>query len=422
MLSPFGEDPRLKETVRGLVYCSCSIALCCIVLYPASRGDGAGRSRDAQHERQPRCRRATARCGRRTAPEGVGSAGGVTRLYLGCISAVSRLQLGCSSAAFLGCVSRLGRRGGAVSPHISPHLPPSRLAGAVGPCRVLPARHGRRAAPEPAARSSRDHSRDTAEIQPRYSRGTAEVQPRYSRGTAEIYSLSPRRHLGCISAISRPSLLPVEARVLTASLTRGYPPPEARLLPVEAHVRAAEEGRRGASRGDQQGGPVPARLEDAASPPRARASGGLSHPRHTPPTHLRHTSDTPPRPNRNLPRPFRDTSETPPTLCLSSSRACCRWATHSTLARRCRRTTLPGHVEDTSRDTSCTCLVGTPRGAAAGFTSEALGEVAEAKSADSTHRGVPLSPPQALGKLAETKSTVSDARPAQTSLLHYVAR
>uniref|UniRef100_A0A6V2PDY2 FH2 domain-containing protein n=1 Tax=Emiliania huxleyi TaxID=2903 RepID=A0A6V2PDY2_EMIHU len=41
---------------------------------------------------------------------------------------------------------------------------------------------------------------------------------------------------------------------------------------------------------------------------------------------------------------------------------------------------------------------GTPRGAAAGFTSEAL------------------------GKLAETKSTVSDARPAQTSLLHYVAR
>uniref|UniRef100_A0A7S3S237 FH2 domain-containing protein n=1 Tax=Emiliania huxleyi TaxID=2903 RepID=A0A7S3S237_EMIHU len=65
---------------------------------------------------------------------------------------------------------------------------------------------------------------------------------------------------------------------------------------------------------------------------------------------------------------------------------------------------------------------GTPRGAAAGFTSEALGEVAEAKSADSTHRGVPLSPPQALGKLAETKSTVSDARPAQTSLLHYVAR
>merc|ERR1719263_2191244 len=41
---------------------------------------------------------------------------------------------------------------------------------------------------------------------------------------------------------------------------------------------------------------------------------------------------------------------------------------------------------------------GTPRGAAAGFTSEAL------------------------GRLAETKSTVSDARPGQTSLLHYVAR
>mmetsp|Transcript_22806 Transcript_22806/g.73552 ORF Transcript_22806/g.73552 Transcript_22806/m.73552 type:complete len:257 (+) Transcript_22806:501-1271(+) len=76
--------------------------------------------------------------------------------------------------------------------------PASQGDGAVGPCRVLPARHGRRAAPEPAAR----------------------------------------------------------------------------LLPVEAHVRAAEEGRRGASRGDQQGGPVPARLEDAASPPRARASGG----------------------------------------------------------------------------------------------------------------------------------------------------
>ena len=173
-------------------------------------------------------------------------------VYLGCIWAVSRLrlQLGCSSAAFLGCVSRLGRCGGAVSPPISPSLPTSRLAGAVGPCRVLLARHDRRAAPEPAARPSRDHSRDTAEI-----------QPRYSRGTAEMYSLSRRRHLGCISAISRLSRLPVEARVLTTSLPPGYSPPQARLLPVEAHVRAAEEGRRGASRGDQQGGPVPARLE-----------------------------------------------------------------------------------------------------------------------------------------------------------------
>ena len=377
MLSPFGEDPRLKETVRGLVSCNCSIALCCIVLYPASRGDGAGRSRDAQHERQPRCRRATARCGRRTAPEGVGSAGGVTRLYLGCISAVSRLQLGCSSAAFLGCVSRLGRRGGAVSPHISPHLPPSRLAGAVGPCRVLPARHGRRAAPEPAARSSRDHSRDTAEIQPRYSRGTAEVQPRYSRDIQLEPAATSRLHLGDIPAEPASCRSPRIDDVPPARL------PPSRGSPASCRSSRSSSGRRTPRRKSRRS----TRRSSACAARRRCLSSSRScfrwaepspsHTSDTPPTHLRHTSETQPKPSETLPRHLRDTSDSLPLLLArmlqvgNALNAGTPLPPHDT--SRTRRGHVEGHVLDT-------CLVGTPRGAAAGFTSEALGEVAERRA------------------------------------------
>ena len=47
MLSPFGEDPRLKETVRGLVDCHCSY---CIVLYCIVHRVSRGRC-----GAQPRC-------------------------------------------------------------------------------------------------------------------------------------------------------------------------------------------------------------------------------------------------------------------------------------------------------------------------------------------------------------------------------